>query len=197
MPSHGAAARPVDLFEHDPPQVWLVTDERREPRRDVVGIFNWDRNERTIEYPLKQLGLDDGLAYAAFDYWANETAEPIERRLNVTVPGRSCRILSLRPRLDRPQVISTSRHVAQGMIDVTAEDWLERSRTLRGTSRIVRNDDYELRIVVPDASWKAKGVTVIDNEGGVISALRQEGTLVRATLHSQTDKEVGWAVQFE
>jgi hypothetical protein len=61
----------------------------------------------------------------------------------------------------------------------------------------VRNDDYELRIVVPDASWKAKGVTVIDNEGGVISALRQEGTLVRATLHSQTDKEVGWAVQFE
>jgi hypothetical protein len=191
MPSHGAVARPLDLFEHDPPRLWLV------PRRDVIGAFNWDRQEQTIECSLKALGLDEGVEYVAFDYWANEVAEPIEERLRLTIPGRSCRMLAVKARSDRPQLVSTSRHVTQGMIDVTAETWELASRTLRGTSRVVGGDTYELRIVVPDAGWKAKSITLDDNGSGVFSDFQQVGALVRATLRLREDEEVDWAVEFE
>lgn len=196
MPNHAATARPVDLFERDPPRLWLVTDERSQPRRDVIGAFNWDRQERMIQYSVTELGLEAGVQYAAFDYWANEITPPIEGQLRVTVPGRSCRVLAVRPRSDRPQLISTSRHVTQGMIDVTAETWDAASRTLRGKSRLVGGDSYELRIVVPDTRWKAKMVTVSDNGSDVSASVRQEGTLVRATLQSQGDQEIAWAVAF-
>jgi hypothetical protein len=32
MPSHGLPSRPVDLFENELPRIWLLTDDRHEPR---------------------------------------------------------------------------------------------------------------------------------------------------------------------
>ena len=88
------------------------------------------------------------MEYVAFDYWGNE-APSIKGRLKIKVPGESCRILAVRPRAEHPQLISTSRHVTQGMVDVLSEAWDAGSRTLRGKSRVVANDPYELRILLP------------------------------------------------
>jgi hypothetical protein len=197
MPNHGVTARPVDIFEHDPPRLWLVTDDRSQPRRDVIGVFNWDLDEQMIECSLNELGLDAREHYAAFDFWRNELTDSISGRLRVTIPGQSCRVLAVRRQSNRPQLISTSRHVTQGMVDVTGEVWDEKSRTLRGTSRLVRGDNYQLRIIVPDTSWRAKTITVSDGSSGAPCDVHQSGTLVRATIHSPGDQSAAWAVAFE
>ena len=58
MPSHQAVARPADLFESDPPAIWLTTDTRRNVRRDIIGLFNWNEKQpEEICYDLGKLGL--------------------------------------------------------------------------------------------------------------------------------------------
>jgi len=193
MPVHGLLPRPADLLENDPPRLWLLTDDRGPTRRDVIGVFNWDDQERTFDYPLDRLGLDGETEYAAFDYWSNKPVQSVKGRLTIAVPGQSCRILAVRPRADRPQLLSTSRHITQGIVDVAAEEWDAASRTLRGTSTIVGDDPYELRIALPpDADWS---VATIEAGGLEVNQAQSEG-LARVTIDSPTSQEVVWSVKF-
>jgi hypothetical protein len=193
MPGHGLKPRPVDLFERDPPRLWLLTDERGEVRRDVLGVFNWDAEERTFDESLERIGLPEDVAYEAFDYWANLQLPAMAGRLQVAVPPRSCRILALRPRADRPQLLSTSRHVTQGIIDVRNERWDEASRALSGLSHVVGGEDYELRVVVPrSGTWR---VAAAKASAGTVR-FSQEGELVRVVLAADASGEVAWTITF-
>ena len=110
MPAHGLKPRPVDLFEEEIARVWLLTDDRREPRRDVVGLFNWDEKEQThISCSAQRIGLPDAERYVGFDYWANEFIGPFAGPLESDLPPASCRILAIRPASAQPQVVGTSR----------------------------------------------------------------------------------------
>jgi hypothetical protein len=200
MPSHGLLPRPADLLENDPPQLWLVTDERRTPRRDVIGIFNWDDDEQDFDYELGQLGLDEDVQYAAFDFWRNELAPKLTERLKVTVPGQSCQILAVRPIAEHPQVLSTSRHVTQGVIDVLEEKWSPADRTLRGRSEVVADDPYQLRILMPDhaTGWKIEAADAKADDGSKVDTkFDQSERLLRMTIDSAVTQEVNWMIQFE
>jgi hypothetical protein len=194
MPSHGLKPRPVDVFEHDPPRIWLLTDDRGAVRRDVVGVFNWDDRELVVDESLEHIGLNPAATYDAFDYWANERLPAIAGSLKITVPPQSCRILAVRPRAGHPQLLSTSRHVTQGIVDVAAESWDAATRTLRGTSRLVAGDRYELRIVLPEGGdWKVASFEA----AGESASASQEGGLVRASVQPQTGRDVQWALRFQ
>ena len=85
---------------------------------------------------------------------ANERLPAVAGSLKLSVPKQSCRILALRKKADHPQLLSTSRHVTQGIVDVKEESWDAASRTLKGVSEVVAGDPYELRIVLPEGgAW--------------------------------------------
>jgi hypothetical protein len=132
IPGHGLLPRPVDLFENDPPRIWLLTDSRKTPRRDVIGVFIWESKEQQFDYPLDKLGLDANTEYVAFDYWANTLLPTMSGHLRVTVPAESCRVIAVRPRAEHPQLLSTSRHITQGIVDVLEEKWDARKKMLNG-----------------------------------------------------------------
>jgi hypothetical protein len=200
-PSHGLLPRPVDLFENDLPRLWLLTDTRRTPRRDVIGVFNWESKEQELECPLDRLGLDPKIEYEAFDYWQNAVAPAIQDRLRIAVPAETCRILAVRPRVAHPQLLSTSRHITQGMVDVLEERWDAADRTLRGRSKVVGGDPYELRILARTASrqWVPDAVELSseDKLAGVSAELAPGDTLVRTKVVSASSREVSWAVRFK
>ena len=199
LPSHGMLPRPVDLFEEDIPRVWLLTDMRK-ARRDVIGLFNWDEKApAVIECSLAKLGLPSG-RYVGFDYWANAFLPPFERTLKVTVPPASCRVLSVCASKDTPRVASTSRHITQGVVDLVEEKWDGGKATLSGVSRVVADDDYELRIAVQpgEQSWEAMAVTSApeDAKAGVSASLSQNGPRIRAVIQSPLSRDVRWSVTF-
>jgi hypothetical protein len=201
MPAHGLLPRPADIFENDPPQLWLLTDSRKQPRRDVIGVFNWKSQEQQFDYPLDKLGLDASTEYVAFDYWQNALVPAMKGRLQVTVPAESCRVIAVRPRSDHPQLLSTSRHITQGVVDVVEEKWDARNKTLSGRSRIVGGDPYELRFAT-EAGGKvfaadAIRVSSADKSAGVKAALVSDGKLVRARIESPTSREVSWTTRFK
>jgi hypothetical protein len=194
MPGHGLRPRPIDLFDYDPPRLWLVTDDRGPVRRDVLGIFNWDDEERTIECSFDRIGLDEARDFEAFDYWGDKRLPAISGSLRMTVPAQSCRIVALRARADHPQLLSTSRHVSQGMIDVVDERWDASARTLNGTSEVISGDAYELRIVLPrDGQWTAAKFQI----DGADSSIPQEGGLIRAAVEPRKTGSLTWRLEFE
>jgi hypothetical protein len=199
MPGHGLHPRPADLFEQAVPRLWLLTDTRTPVRRDVIGVFNWDDTPAKIDYPLDRLGLALGVRYAAFDYWKNAPVPAMQDRLRLTVPPRSCVVLAVRPEQNHPQLLSTSRHITQGIVDVLDETWDAPARTLRGRSKVVGGDPYELRIAASHAAWAVDSVEIAPagHNASVPVVLKQERDLLRIKLVAPESGEVAWAVRFK
>jgi hypothetical protein len=202
MPSHDAVSRPVDVFEQQPARIWHVSDTRGSTRRDVVALYNWNEQPATIECDADRIGLPAADEYVAFDFWANQLLPPFRGKLRADLPaGGSCRILAVRPKCEHPQLLSTSRHITQGIVDVTEETWDAATATLSAASKIVADDPYELRIVLPagDKPWRARSLNLSTESKGVqIKAeLKQDGQLLRTTIRCPASVEVKWKVQFE
>lgn len=202
MPPHNLPSRPVDVFEAEPARIWHLADLRGGQRRDVVALYNWKKEPATIQCPVGRIGLPQAREYVAFDFWANRFVPPFSDSVRATLPaGGSCKVLAVRPLTDHPMLISTSRHLTQGMIDVTGEKWDATARTLQGTSAVVTQDPCELRIIVPvaQASWRVTGVGIEpeDSAAGVVAGFKQDGPRVRVTLLSPLSRAVRWTVKFE
>ncbi len=202
IPAHGLAARPVDVFESDVAKVWLLTDTRQAARRDVVALYNWgDKDGRHLDQGRAHRPARRASGYVAFDFWADKFISPFRDTITASLPGNSCRILAVRPVSEVPQLLSTSRHVTQGIVDVTGEKWDGAKSVLSGTSKVVENDRYELRMILPVGakSWRATAVSVSaeDAAAGVKATFRQDGPKLRVALTSPTSRDVKWAVTFE
>jgi len=201
MPNHGLCPRPVDLFESELARIWLLTDTRGPVRRDVIGLFNWKENEPAeVDYSLSRIGLPKAKRFVGYDYWADDFVPAFADRIMCTLPAGSCRVLALRPESEYPQLVSTSRHITQGIIDVLEEVWDVENLTLRGRSRVVAADPYELRIIVPDDgesySVTEAGVSPVDRDAGVQVTWKQTGPNVRVNIHSQNSRTIDWSVRF-
>jgi hypothetical protein len=166
----------------------------------VIGLFNWSNTNATFETSLDRIGLPADHDYVLFDFWSNQLLPLAKGRLDVSVPAQSCRILAVRPTVDRPQLLSTSRHVTQGIVDVLAEHWNRGANTLTGRSQVVANDPYELRVVLPDNGqhWSVARaeLSATDQAAGSTITVNARDGLVRATLHAATSREVGWTLGF-
>ncbi len=200
MAAHGAAARPVDYFERDVPCIWLVTGTKPAAgRRDVLGLFNWDKQPVKLECGAAKAGLESEATYHVFDFWANQLVPGFRGAFAFDVPAQECRVLAVRAAEGRPVLLSTSRHVTQGMTDVVEERW--KDSALSGVSRLIGNDPYELRIAGTrdgGRTWKARAVelSAADRAAGVTASLIEEPGLVRVTVRSPVAREVRWRVTF-
>jgi len=204
IPNHGGRGRPIDLFDKDLAKVWHLRADLGDGRRDLVGLFNWnDKQEAEVAVDLASLGLAAGAGdiYVGFDYWENAFVGPVAGTLTATLRPSSCRVISLRRSAARPQLVSTSRHITQGAVDVVSVEWDEKTKTLSGRSRVVGGDPYELRIAMPTTAKRwAVGKAEIDRPEkhfGEAVAWKADPPGVRVTITAPRSREVTWRVAFE
>jgi hypothetical protein len=203
MPHHGAVARPVDYFDSILPSMWLVTDTRQPVRRDVLGLFNWDSGDRTIACTSAKAGLDAKKTYHAFDFWDKTPLPPFTGGFCFDVPSQSCRVIGVRAVEGHPVLVGTSRHVTQGIVDVTDETWNGSSHELTGASRVVGDDPYELRIAGwnDGGKWRVASVAVSAEDvaaGVTITARPQaanENGWIRVAIGAKQSRTVHWTVK--
>lgn len=196
LPTHDSTeSRPVDFLQNDLSNVWMLKDTQRGTERTVIGFFNWDEfKPATHTVELEKLGLDPKKRYVGFDYWNDCFVGPQSGKMIVSLGGGQCRIVSLYRETDRPQLVSTSRHITQGIVDVISEQW-DGSGTLSGESRVVAGDRYELRIVVPvgTESWNVQSASV---EGISDVPCTQNGPGVRVSFVPEKTGTLKWSVDF-
>lgn len=201
METHHGIARPVDFFEHPASSIWLLSDREPAPTRQVVGIFNLLPGKRNIGDSMERIGLDPSKEYMGFDFWENKLVGPLKGRIEASLAPAQCLILSVLPVSDHPRLISTSRHVTQGIVDCAEEKWDAGSRSMQCRSRLIGSDPCEMRIVLPAnvENWKTESVKIsaADLAAGVtVGPVKREGNLLRFTLTSKNTREVAWTVGF-
>jgi len=102
-------------------------------------------------------------------------------------------------------LVSTSRHVTQGIVDVTGETWNAARKTLSGVSQVVGNDPYELRVAglqEGGKKWKliSTKVSAQDQTAGVAIATKSSDAVeygwCRVGIESKTSRSVRWTLEF-
>ena len=198
---HDATARPVDYFDNALANTWLVTDARDGVRRDVIGVFNFYNQPLAIDHDCAWMGLDPAKTYHAFDFWANRPLAQVKGRFAATVPPTACQVVAVREDTGHPVVVSTSRHVTQGILDLSEERWDPATMTLSGTSALIANDPYELRIAGIHDDLRALipvniSATINGAASNVLERLSTAADLVRLTLRAETSTDVHWTIRF-
>lgn len=97
--------------------------------------------------------------------------------------------LAIRNRLDRPQLLSTNRHLSQGAAEIEAMRWED--DTLRGRSKVIVDDRYVITIYVP-AGYRVASATVDDRPARV----EQKGNLLKVSYHPEATASVTWSITF-
>jgi len=135
LPPGNPPMRPRDLLEREVPSLWHVKVPHETAAWDVVGVFNHRSEPEVREVDFQPLGLEPNRDYTAFEFWEERFLGVLQNRLTLALPPQACRILALRPRLDRGQLVGTDMHLLQGWHELVRLDWNPADRMLAGTYR--------------------------------------------------------------
>jgi hypothetical protein len=192
-----ADVRPLDLFPSKRRKTLFDLKVQHLGRRyDVVGCFNLDeRRARPVHVRFEDLGLDPATPHHLWDFWNREYLGCFEAGLFFDVPPAACRVVTVMETADHPQLLSTSRHVTQGPVELLAYRYDGASMVAEGTSSLVGGDPYGLVFAFPCAgrSFRVKEVRAA---GAAWSLESGRGHSV-VTLRPETSGPLEWRVAFE
>jgi len=195
-PSYGVAARPIDLFEQDRPEIFELPVKTKFGEWSVVALFNYA--DATVEksVSLKQLRLPDSKKYVAFEFWSQSLAGEFDQELRVRVEPESVALLSLHPQTGIPRVVSTDRHFTQGAVELEDVRWNADSSTLSGVSHGPAATAHNISIYVPaEFRWDIE-LPAYFQESGQYSIKQTASNILRVRARFDTGKATKWQVQF-
>jgi len=196
-------AYPVDMFVRKPAQIWNMPVERPFGNWAVLAVFNYinkytDNGREPLKFTTKlnaarDLRLDPNKEYIVYEFWSKKLIGTFKGTFtNPPVNPYDVGIYSIVEKRNSPVLISTSRHVRQMAFDIKDLAYDGSQRMLRGVSRAVAGDPYQLRIYVPDG-FAAKRVELSE---GLAGTLKTEGNLLTVDFTPATGKDVDWKVYF-
>lgn len=193
--------RPLDLFTAERnKRIWDLKINHLGRKYDVVGVFNFDEEKPApVFVKWKDLGLPENKPVHVFDFWNKEYLGAWEGGITVDLSPTSCRVLALIPDTDRIELISTSRHITQGWVDLLQQRYDSAKSSFLGRSRIIKNDPYELRFVFPRGkNFAIKSAIVRSSSGGnlPVRISNHQGWASAETISPRTT-DVRWEVLFE
>ena len=192
--------RPVDLFTSERnKRIWDLKVRHLERSYDVVGLFNYDETKSTpLRISWKDLGLPEDVPVHVFDFWNKEYLGEWEKGIALDLAPTSTRVLTLLPATDHVQLISTSRHITQGWVDLLAEKYDAAKNSYAGRSKVVRGDPYELRFVFPrEKNFLIKSATARSASTKLPVKITNHQGWATIEFTSPQTTEASWDVQFE
>jgi hypothetical protein len=192
--------RPLDLFPSERnKKIWDLKVNHLRRRYDVVGVFNFD--ETTMEQIVikwADMGLPTDRPLHVFDFWNKEYLGAWEAGIALDVAPMSCRVLTVLPSTEQIQLISTSRHITQGWVDLIELSYDKDQMSYSGKSRVIKNDPYELRFVFPrDHNFAVKSAKARRKSKNLPVVFSNHKGWAVINIQSDKTAEVTWEVRFE
>jgi alpha-galactosidase len=154
LPPTGISARPLDLFENEMPRLLVLPIERDWGRWWVAGVVNWDDHTTETTVRLADLGLPPG-RYHVYHYWRRRylgmTGETVTVRRH---QPHETAVLLFKPVSDRPDLLTTTFHVCQGVVEVAHCEWRMADSALRVELHKAGRQFGEVLFTVPEG-WRA------------------------------------------
>ncbi|MBA2124332.1 hypothetical protein B9J78_05295 [bacterium Unc6] len=133
FPILGICARPLDMFEGHMPSLLDIFLSAGWEDYHVVAALNWDDEPKQIQIDFSKIGLKENSFYMVFEYWDGRFLGTHSNSISLLLEPHCSKILSIRPSLDVPQFIGTTRHILQGFVDVEAIETKEDSISIKLT----------------------------------------------------------------
>ena len=190
---------PMDLFKSERNKgIWDLKVNHLGRNYDVLGLFNFDETKSSPTYiSWKDLGLPEDTPVHIFDFWNKEYLGAWEKGLSVDLSPASTRVLTLLPQADHPQLISTSRHLTQGWVDLVSQAYSPANNSYFGRSRVIRDDPYELRFVFPRGkNFVIRQATARSANGRLAVKIANHQGWATVEFNSPRTTEVSWNVSF-
>ena len=131
MPVMRHAARPLDLFDRELPEIYHFPKERTGFGHDLLTLLNLTDEPRDYELRLSDLGING--ASLAFEFWTKDMATIEDGTLKVALPPLTGRHYALHQDRGTPLVVSTDFHLSMGAVEISNTQWNPEARTLSGT----------------------------------------------------------------
>jgi hypothetical protein len=174
------------------PRVWNLPVTKKSKRWNVVGVFNWEDTTQKVEIPFEKLGLSRDESYLVYESWGNEFLGELKESIKIEINPTSLKIFAIHEQEGRPVILSTSRHLTQGAIDLKEVRWNQKKLTIEGQSVNLVRGDYALIVWIPPGYKFVKADTAVKYETTEISP-----PVLKVTLKLGKDKPLGWKLQFE
>ncbi|MDP4276007.1 MAG: alpha-galactosidase [Bacteroidota bacterium] len=197
FPSANSLARPIDLFDDDPQTAFASTIKRSFGEWTVAGFFNPDLTTDVQRHiSLKRLWLDPDKIYLCYDFWKEQFLGEVIDSMTIHIDPASVTLLSFHEKKNIPQVISTSRHIMQGAVELKDVSFNFEKNSLSGISVGPANTSYSVIVYIPDAyDWSPRQRKMYDDFTG-FSVKKVNNHLLRIDLHFGASGRVEWAVSF-
>ena len=217
LPIYGRAARPLDVFTREFPEVWHMSVEPLdgyEESYELFGLFNWGRNwdmstnpyteiadsDDSIEHELDldAMGLEG--EWLAYEFWNREFLGKVSGTLKKTIPSHTARVVALRRPTGVPQFLGWNRQITMGGTLIEEVSWDGSGKKLELHTRVAAPSvkapfTYELAFYVPDgftfSSVDSSGVALQDLEGA------RDGDVLRVTFIPETTGDLELAIEFQ
>lgn len=190
----GGRALLINLAVATPYECWNVLD--------VINLTDQPRRER-IDLAA-DLCLEAG-DYLLFDFWRRAFLGRAREGFFLDLPACASRVVAVRRDLGRPQLLSTTRHIAQGALEVRRLAYDAERQTLSGACEVTAGDDYALYLYAPAnlrPFCEGNDTTAFElervdaREETYFEAQCPEGSVWRMALPSERGGVVEWQVAF-
>ena len=159
-------------------------------------IENHARGDRRGLMRDRRIGLSARKKYYAYDFWNNRFVGCVKGSgvLRASLRAEEALIFSVREVVDHPQVLSTNRHIMQGMMELHEVRWDEAGKTLSGWADVVGGEPFALTFAANGHSVKA-----VKTDSGACELGGRQRAEDLADLVIQADKNarVRFTIEFE
>lgn len=191
-PDSWISARPVDAFSSRFPELFVFNPD---PGWFQLVVYNPDNEQsatKKIDFNSPNhfgaMALDPGKTYYAYEFWDDQLVDQFTGAEILAVdlrPGEA-KMLSIREKIERPQLLSTNRHLMQGLVETRGITWDPEKMLLRGEANLVQ-DEY-LQMVFALNGYQAISLNLDD---GVASIRDQDQKILKTTWASDRP---GWHI---
>ena len=155
---------------------------------NVVSILNCKEEVVTAEISLKEMGIDYKNP-VAFEYFASTLAEVKDGVIKMELKPCETKIFAINENRGVPQIISTSRHITQGAIELENVQWDDCVKSLNFTAKLVEGDKYIVTLNIPC------GYKVCDTCGMEIA--EENGNILRLSVISAENVSKTFEIKFK
>ena len=191
--------RPVDMLANAPRDPSVYVYKINDDWSSII-LCNNENTDTVVKAPISgdqadhgSLGHDADAAYYLYDFWNDWLAGEFkgEEVVSQSLKPHQALVYSLHRKLNRPQFLSTSRHITQGLVDLEDLKWEESTLTYSGTAKAVRGEAHA--VVVAANGHEVDGVEV--SSGKAVSE-PMEGGLHRITITGHDGGDIRWSIRY-
>lgn len=189
-----ADVRPVSLYPYfSMLPVWnLRVQNDLLDDYNVVALFNWEDETKSISFTTGELGIDSDLEYAVYEFWTQKSFSTMKDNFAMDVPAHSVRLLAVHKVKTVPQWISSDRHVSQNAMELKEYEWINDTMTLIGKIRLIGSFPLTMRLRLPNNYSLTKAECI----GAKCSSIKEADNILAVTFTANKTGDYNFRIKF-